>query len=158
MTSEWRLRDALPADQEPIEALMPLLVDFEVPERSGNPDDLWAGDVLLLRRHFSAEADNLFVLVAVQAERVIGFAMTSLREDPISKQPGAHLEAIAVVASAQGHGVGRALIRASEQRAAERGALTITLHAFRRNVRARKLYESEGYDAELYRYAKSLTM
>jgi ribosomal protein S18 acetylase RimI-like enzyme len=36
------------------------------------------------------------------------------------------------------------------------GALTMTLHVFAANTRARGLYENTGYDGELMRYIKHL--
>jgi ribosomal protein S18 acetylase RimI-like enzyme len=51
-------------------------------------------------------------------------------------------------------GVGRALLAAAESEAKSQGALTITLHVFASNTRARGFYEQSGYDGELLRYIK----
>ena len=49
-----------------------------------------------------------------------------------------------------------ALLDAAEKEAAAHGALTMTLHVFANNARARGFYDRAGYDGELMRYIKIL--
>ena len=153
---EFQVRSAIPADAEAMLALMPRLASFDVPE-SRNPEHLWMHDAALLRRWVDGAADECLVHVAVDpAKRLLGFTLVSLRPELLSHEPSAHLEAIAVDKTAEGHGVGRALLETAEAAARAKGAQTITLHVFARNTRAREFYERRGYDGELLRYIKPL--
>lgn len=80
----------------------------------------------------------------------------TLRPELLSHEPSAHLEALAVGEGAEGMGIGGALIAATEEEARARGALSITLHVFTRNHRARKVYKRAGYDEELIRCTKQI--
>lgn len=152
----YRIRDAIADDLPALNALIPQLADFELPP-GRRPDDLWQGDAKLMAEHLAGNNDNTFLLVAEsECDGVVGLALTSMQPEWISHAPSAHLEAIVVAPEARGSGLGRRLLAATERRSAERGALTLTLHAFRSNTRARGVYEKAGYDAELYRYTKSL--
>lgn len=137
-------------------ALMPRLASFDLPA-SRTPEHLWRDDAALLQQWSGGKADNCLVNVAVDsANTVLGFALVSLRPELLSHEPSAHLEAIAVAQSAEGIGVGKALMTVSEETAKAHGAQTITLHVFANNKRARRLYERAGYDGELMRYIKPL--
>jgi ribosomal protein S18 acetylase RimI-like enzyme len=95
--------------------------------------------------------------VAVDANNaVLGLSLVRLREEMLSHEPSAHLEVLAVAREAEGKGIGRALIVAAENAAQERGALTMTLHVFANNTRARHVYEELGYSGEIIRYIKEL--
>ncbi len=88
---------------------------------------------------------------------VIGVVIVSERIDIFSGAPSAHLETLAVDESAQGVGVGTALLREADMLALARGAQGMSLHVFAANTRARALYERYGYDGELLRYFRQLT-
>ena len=149
-------RPAKSGDGEAILALMPRLAAFELPD-SRTAEHLWMHDAALLRRWLSGETDNCLVhVVEDETGRVVGFAMVSLRPEMLSEEPSAHLEAIAVGPGVEGKGIGKMLLDSIEEDAASRGALTMTLHVFSRNARARAFYERSGYDDELMRYIKPL--
>lgn len=152
----FQVRSAVIEDGEAILALMPRLAAFDVP-KSRNPLDLWRSDAAMLQRWLDGDAAECFVHVAVDdAETMLGFTLVSLRPELLSLEPSAHLEAIAVGESAEGMGVGQALLAAAENEAKTHGAQTITLHVFVSNTRARGFYEQSGYDGELLRYIKEL--
>lgn len=152
----FHVRRAIREDGEAILALMPRLASFDVPT-SRNPVDLWRSDAAILKRWLDGKGEECFVHVAIDDDRtVIGFSLVSLRPELLSHEPSAHLEAIAVSEMAEGSGTGKALLDAAEGEARARGALTITLHVFARNTRARNFYEKAGYDGELLRYIKAL--
>ena len=152
----FQIRSGVKEDGEAILALMPRLAAFDVP-KSRNPVDLWRSDAAMLQRWLDGEAVECFVNVAVDdAHKMLGFTLVSLRPELLSHEPSAHLEAIAVGDGAEGTGVGQALLAAAESEAKAHGALTITLHVFASNTRARGFYEKSGYDGELLRYIKEL--
>lgn len=150
------VRAATPADAGDIRALLPRLAAFDVPPHR-TPSHLWEGDAALLDAWARGEAPTVFVQVAIDGGgSIVGATMTSLRPEPLSHEPSAHLEVLAVAEHAAGRGVGTALIAAMEAEARARGATSITLHVFANNARARALYERAGYAGEILRYFKSL--
>lgn len=150
------IRPARSEESAALADLMPGLADFPLPP-DRNPDDLWRADAHLLARHLSGDADNVIVLVAADEEdRPLGLAMVSLGKELLSGAPSAHLEALVVGPDARGQGTGRKLLEAAETAASRRGARSMSLHVFRRNERARKLYDAMDYDSELIRCLKWL--
>ena len=153
--SAFSIRDAVQADCDAILALMPRLADYDTPP-SRNPKHLWMHDAELLEEWRKGDAECL-VHVAVDAnDTVLGFSLVRLRPELLSLEPSAHLEAIAIDKRAEGMGVGKALLVEAEASAKAHGALTMTLHVFAVNTRARALYKKAGYDGELMRYIKPL--
>ncbi len=153
----FHIRKATPNETEAMLALFPRLADFEIPAQR-IAKHLWQGDAALLRAWSRGEAPHCLVWVAVDDHNaILGVALVSLREELLSHEPSAHLEVIVVDDRAEGNGIGQALIREAEQAARERGALTMTLHVFASNTRARQVYERLGYSGELIRYIKYLT-
>lgn len=154
---EYTIRKAVQEDGVAMLALMPRLAEFEVPE-SRNPEHLWVHDAAMMRDWIAGKTDGCLMHVAEdEAGAIVGVTMVTLRPELLSHEPSAHLEAIAVAASAEGQGVGQLLLSAAEKDANKRGAKTITLHVFARNTRAREFYERSGYDGELMRYIKPIS-
>lgn len=151
----YEIRNAEVSDGKAMLDLMPRLADFDVPE-SRNPKDLWRDDAALLVRWLDG-AEECLVLVAVSSDnQILGFTLTRLRPEALSHAPSAHLEAIAVEQAAEGQGVAKALLQATEESARAKGAETLTLHVFSSNTRARDFYKRAGYFGELVRYIKPI--
>jgi len=136
-------------------ALMPRLAEFDLPA-SRNPRHLWEHDAEMLRAWLRGDNECLVHAAIDEHNRVLGFTMVSLRPELLSHEPSAHLEAIALDPAAEGRGIAQALLAAAEVGARASGALTMTLHVFAVNERARRLYERAGYNGELMRYIKPL--
>lgn len=149
------IREARASDAEAMLALYPRLADFDVPAHR-EPRHLWSEDAALLRRWLAGEAPQCRVLVADVGGEIAGTTLTTLRPDPLSKAPGAHLEVIVVAPGFEGRGIGRQLLAAAEDNARRHGAAAMTLHVIATNQRARDLYEYSGYNGELLRYYKAL--
>jgi len=153
------LHEIRPAGLQDIAAvtqLLPELAGFDVP-KGRNSRDLWEGDLATLERWRDGREPQVMVHVAEnKAGSIEGFTMVRLREELMSHEPSAHLEAIVVAESARGTGLGRLLLENAEQRARSAGAKTITLHVFGNNERARAVYRKLGYDEELIRNIKYL--
>ena len=135
--------------------LFPRLASFDLPDNR-NPEHLWGDDARMLADWASGNRDDCFVYVAKDEDgRVLGVAMLTLKSELLSHAPSAHLEVLVVAANAEGQGVGRSLLAAAEEEARQRGALSMSLHVFACNQRARRVYERAGYDGELIRYIKT---
>lgn len=144
-----RIEKADPADCEEMLTLFPRLASFDVPN-GRNPDHLWGGDADMLRKWALEGSEDCIVHVAKNDEgAIVGLTMVTLRPEFLSHSPSAHLEVITVAASAEGKGVGKDLLAAAEADARSRGANSMTLFVFAKNARARRVYESAGFDEEL---------
>jgi ribosomal protein S18 acetylase RimI-like enzyme len=152
---EIEIRDAQLADGDAMLALMPRLAEFDVPE-TRNPEHLWKDDAKMLRRWLAGEEECLVHVATDKTLGVVGFSIVRLRSELLSHEPSAHLEAIAVDKRAEGAGVAQALLKAAERSAIAHGALSMTLHVFANNTRARDFYDRAGYDGELMRYIKHI--
>ena len=155
MIKDFIIRDGKSSDVPSIRELFPLLASFDVPE-TRNPEDLWRSDEAMLMAWARGERDDVFVRVAQDGDTLLGITMTSLREELLSHEPSAHLEAIVVAQAAQGRGVGPRLMTDAEVEAKNRGAKSLTLHVFGTNQKARRMYAKLGYQAELLRCIKHL--
>ena len=154
--SKTKIRQATAEDQARLLELLPLLADFDIPE-ARKPEDLWLGDVPLLKAVLAGDADQAFLDVAVNDEDyILGLALISMREELLSHAPSAHLEAIVVSPEARGLGLGRTLLQHTEDAVKKRGAHSLSLHVFNKNQRAKSLYSSHGFDNELIRALKWL--
>jgi ribosomal protein S18 acetylase RimI-like enzyme len=152
----FHIREAVHTDRVALLALLPRLAAFELPA-DRRPEDLWRGDGELLERLLAGAAAECFGLAAVDdTDEVCGFALVRLQPEPLSHDPSAHLEVLVLAPSAEGQGMGRALVEAAEAGARARGAVHMTLHVFANNTRARALYEKAGYAGEMLRYRKAL--
>jgi ribosomal protein S18 acetylase RimI-like enzyme len=114
--------------------------------------DTWTSEVspapARLGDGFFERNDPADVLVAVVDGQVVGYA-TVRQWSPIPSH--AHvleINGLAVAPAHQGHGVGRALVQASVTRARQQGARKLTLRVLGTNTRARRLYESCGFEIE----------
>jgi len=156
-TQDHNIRAATPNDIDAIVALLPRLADFDIPA-GRESDDLWAGDRDMLLAWSEGKRDDVAAFVALDAQdTIIGLSALSLRKEMLSGQPSSHLEVLALAKDAEGQGIGRQLMDTAEQYAIRHGALSMTLHVFAANQRARQLYEKTGYDGELIRYSKTLS-
>lgn len=152
----FSIRFAELGDLDTMCELLPRLGDFElIPNRDSA--DLWRHDAKLLEAHLKGDADQCFAQVAVQGETVVGLTLVTMQPEFMSHQPSGHLEAISVAESAEGLGVGKALLNAAEAEAKARGAQAMTLHVYHSNRRAAGIYERRGYHSEIERCTKWLT-
>ena len=154
--SQVTLRPATGADRSQILALLPYLADFLIPP-TRQAEHLWAGDAEMAEAVLAGKAKSSFIDVATDVDdRIRGLIMVSLREEMLSHEPSAHLEAIVVEPNARGTGLGKRLMKHCEQRVRDLGAKSLTLHVFARNERARALYAAQEFDEELIRAIKWL--
>ena len=147
-------RPAEPDDYDALLKLLPQLADFDIPVRRF-ANNLWEGDAQLLKSVLDKETQVTFAEVAIDSSnQIAGLILVTMRDEILSHEPSAHLEAIVVSPSARGQGLGRRLLQRAEDRVKELGAKTLTLHVFANNQRARSLYRSHGFDEEMLRCIK----
>ncbi len=152
----YSIRVATADDLASLEALLPRLADFEVPN-GRTSEELWQGDRDLILEWATGVRPDVEVIVAVSGEHVLGMAALTMRKELLSGDPSAHVEILSLSTDAEGQGIGTALMQAMDSIALKRGANSMSLHVFANNTRARALYEKQGYDGELMRYFKRLS-
>ena len=151
---KYSIRFATPADGEKMHSMLPRLAAFELPQNR-NPKDTFTGDGKMLRKWINGEEQDCFVYVAVNhKDEILGWSYVRMQAEFMSYEPGCHLEVILVDETASGNGIGQALLKISETEAKKRGAQSMTLHVWKNNIRARTIYEKNGFTDELSRYIK----
>ena len=152
----YTIGDGEVAQIHEILALLERLASFEIPQRRC-PEELWTGDAKLLKQWAAGGLPDAVVKVAVGEDKtLLGVSFAQLRPEALSEKPGAHLEVLVVSKSAEGQGVGRALMEETERAVGALGAETMTLNVFMVNAKARGLYRHLGYEEELLRCIKTL--
>ncbi|GHJ50130.1 N-acetyltransferase [Catellatospora sp. TT07R-123] len=144
MTAGIVVRSAVPADLDEIGELSVAAYRGDGQTREGHPYEAHLLDA-------GARADLGALLVAADAAtgRVLGAVTFVLAGTPlaeVSKAGEAEFRMLAVTPSAQGRGVGEALVRACLDRAAEAGCATVVIcvRDFARD--AQRLYERLGFE------------
>ena len=103
-----------------------------------------------------AARDRRILLVAELDGRPAGFTFLEPAVDYFTGQADGHIGMVAVAETAEGKGVGAALMRAAEDWARQNGYPRLHLNVFAANDRARRIYERSGYEVETIRYVKKL--
>lgn len=120
------------------------------------PHEVVGGEVRSLDDFFDRGLEGATLLVAESAGQPSGFAFLEHATDYFTGERHGHLGMIAVAESAEGRGVGAALLSAAEDWARTHRYPRLTLNVFDGNVRARRVYERAGYQVETLRYVKLL--
>ena len=92
-----------------------------------------------------AAQPNALVLLASTEVGAIGAAVCFFGFSTFAARPLLNIHDLAVLPAFRGRGVGRALLRAAETRARERGCCKLTLEVREDNEPARSLYASAGF-------------
>jgi GNAT superfamily N-acetyltransferase len=122
--------------------------------------EIVAGEVRCLDDFFegrlAGSVDGRRLLVAELDGRPAGFTFLEPAVDYFTGQADGHIGMVAVAETAEGKGVGAALMRAAEDWARRNGYPRLHLNVFAGNDRARRIYERTGYEIETIRYVKKL--
>ena len=137
-------------------ALASRLVDgFDAPSHRTKPE-LIEGDRRALEAWFDAPKSDEAMFIAELDGQPAGVAYLVTPIDYFNERPYAHLSVLAVAKSAEGQGVGSALLDRCVAWAKERNSDRLTLSALVTNARARALYERRGFGGEYIRYVLPL--
>ncbi len=151
------VRVARSSDRDAILALVPRLRAFgSVPLRS--PEALDRAEREALERALDEPKPDAVLLVAeFMGAGVVGIAYVQTATDYFTGEQHAHLAILSVSEVAEGRGVGRALLAATDGWTHARGYRFVTLNVFEANARARAVYERAGFAPDTLRYYKELT-
>ncbi|TAL96444.1 MAG: GNAT family N-acetyltransferase [Rhodanobacter sp.] len=141
-------------DDDFILSLVPRLVDFDLPTWRRRHECI-EGIRNDLHRHLEDQPANNFLFVAEDADgERVGFIELQKAQDFFTGRTNCHINNVVVVPRHEGRGVGKALLAHAEDWAREHHCALVTLAVFPGNERARALYETSGYAADLLRLTK----
>ena len=151
------IRPATPSDRAFVLNLASRLVDGFDPPPHRSKAELIEGDRRALEAWFDhPPKDGGAMLIAELDGKPAGCAFLVTLVDYFNERPHAHLSVLAVEKSAEGKGVGSALVDTCAEWARKRGSDRLTLSALVTNSRARALYERKGFGGEYIRYVLPL--
>lgn len=101
-------------------------------------------------------ADQTVLVAESAAHEPLGFVHLHGATDFHTGERHGHVSDIVVAPSAEGRGVGAALMAAAEDWARSHGFRLLSLHVFDGNARARALYERLGYRLDIVKMIKML--
>jgi ribosomal protein S18 acetylase RimI-like enzyme len=147
------IRPATVQDLPAILALVPRLATTGTPP-GRDAKQIEASDIQSVTQGVTEPAVAETVLVAEESRALVGLIHLKTVTDYFSQQQIAHVADVVVAASAEGRGIGKALMNAAEEWARACGYPMIQLHVLVGNAPARALYERLGYSAEWLKYIK----
>ena len=140
------IRNASPADRPVIVSLAGRLTAFDLP-RWRQPDEISNADARAMMEAVLEGSDQNEVLVAEQDGEVVGCLHMLTMTDFFGRKH-AHISVIATTESAEGRGVGKAMLQHAEEWSRARGMTLLTLNVFDANARAKRFYERAGFAPE----------
>lgn len=144
MSQGIRVREAVLDDEADVERLFAIL-DAYARGAGGQNAPLPESSRAALGPGLRA-APNALVLFGEQAGEVVGAAVCFWGYSTFAGRPSVNLHDFSVLPSAQGQGVGTALLEELERRARARGCAKMTLEVHATNEGARRLYARFGYE------------
>ena len=103
-----------------------------------------------------AEGKLFFAIAENERQQPLGLVRLSIKTDYLTAGPCGYVAELAVSPQGEGQGTASALLAVAEGWARSLELELLTLHVFADNHRARRLYESLGYRAEVVEYVKVL--
>lgn len=96
-----------------------------------------------------------FVAIGMDSQR-LGYVHIREGTDEIAGEGCAYIALLAVIADAEGNGVGQALLQAAERWSKDMGFSRVALDVFASNYRGQRFYETAGFRPETVRVVKRL--
>lgn len=149
-----RIRSFQPTDHDFILSLIPRFSEIALPAWRSKTDIDRTNEVTLQKAIHAPEPDSQIFIAETEDGRPAGFIHLQTQVDYFNGEDHGYISDLAVDQSFEGQGVGRALMNKAEVWARERGYTLLTLYVFAGNRHAQELYEKNGFQAELLKYAK----
>lgn len=155
MSNNFIIRPAKDIDRKFIFELSPILAEV-----AGMP---WHSEAVVQKMQddyftevFANTSQQQATFIAEKDNASLGFIHTCSRKDEISGETCGTVPLLGVCPSAQGVGVGQALIKAAENWAKEQGYRLLHLEVFSHNHKAQGFYQSLGFAAETLHMIKEI--
>ncbi|TAN08721.1 MAG: GNAT family N-acetyltransferase [Rhodanobacteraceae bacterium] len=151
------IRPATAEDRAFILSLVPRFVAFDLPA-GRQPRTIIAATRADLARALRAPTAGEYCFVGETADGAgCGFLRLQLQRDFFSHALGCHVADLAVVLEHEGQGFGHALLDYARRWARRHRCQYLSLSVFPGNARARSLYASAGFHADLLRLVRPLS-
>lgn len=148
------VRPFIPQDKEFILSLVSRFSEFELPEWRGTDEIDNTNHLALTKAMEQPEPESAIFVAENEATGPVGFIHLQTRTDYFSGKKQGYISDIAVDSSYEGQGIGRMLLRTSENWSREQGYRLLTLFVFAGNRHAQQIYEKSGFAQDIIRYAK----
>lgn len=152
----FHIRTAIPTDSEFILSLAARFSEFELPAwRSAEEMD--DANLKQLRKALKQpEADSAIFIAEDESGKRAGFIHLQTQVDYFNGEKRGYISDIAVDKTFEGQGVGQTLMEQAETWTRQQGCGLLTLYVFAGNQRAQRLYQKNGFQQELIKYAKEI--
>ncbi len=132
-----------PDDERRIVELLDMYAREPIGQAAPLAEDVSQRLVCGLRDH-----PTTLVLLAMEDQDAVGIAVCFLGYSTFAARPLLNIHDLAVRPESRDRGVGRSLLQAAQQQAAERGCCKMTLEVREDNHGARRLYRDFGFESE----------
>jgi ribosomal protein S18 acetylase RimI-like enzyme len=155
MTIHLRIFTA--SDTNFIESLIPRFSEFDLPTWRQR-DEIDSVNLISLKKAMEMPEPGSAIYIAEdETGKRAGFLHLQTQTDYFNGGKVAYISDIAVDSSFEGQGIGRILLDKAEEWAYEQGCSLLSLYVFSANSRARKVYETLGFNEEVTKYVKPLS-
>jgi ribosomal protein S18 acetylase RimI-like enzyme len=153
--STFSIRPGRPPDEARILAIADRLAAFGPTTRPAV--EIASRERRALAEALARPAPGSALLVADDLQLgLVGILLLETRRDYFTDEPHGHVAILAVAREAEGHGLGKALLKAAEEWGQAQNFRRLTLSVFVDNRRATALYARQGWRPELETYYKNL--
>lgn len=135
-------------------SLTPRFSDIDLPAWRTKHEVDYTNQLALEKAIHVPESDAMIFIAETEDKRPAGFIHLQTQIDYFNGEDCGYISDLAVDISFEGQGVGRALMNKAEEWARERGYRLLTLYVFAGNMHAQQLYEKNGFQPEVIKYAK----
>jgi ribosomal protein S18 acetylase RimI-like enzyme len=151
------IRAFKPSDRDFITSLVMRFSEFDLPAWRSRSEVDHINRVTLQKAIDQPEPDSAIFIAEDESGRAAGFIYLQTQVDYFNAEKHGYISDLAVDKSFEGQGVGRALMNKAEEWARQHGYGLLTLYVFAGNKRAQLLYEKNGFQQEVIKYAKMIT-
>lgn len=149
-----RIRPFQASDHDFISSLTERFSDVDLPAWRSKRDVDHTNQLMLQKAMHVPELGSAIFVAETEDGRQAGFIHLQTQVDYFNGQDHGYISDLAVDTAFEGQGVGRALMNKAEEWAHQLGFKLLTLYVFAGNARARQLYEKNGFQPEIIKYAK----
>jgi ribosomal protein S18 acetylase RimI-like enzyme len=145
-----------PSDHDFIMSLITRFSDVDLPAWRSRSEVDRTNHMALQKAIHAPEPDSVIFIAEDEDGRRAGFIHLQTQIDYFNGEDHGYISDLAVDRSFEGQGVGRALMNKAEEWARQQGYSLLTLYVFAGNTRAQELYEKNGFQPEVIKYAKMI--
>ena len=144
------------ADTDFILSLVTRFSSFDLPEWRTAREIDQTNENLLCQAMKGPEPDSVIFIAEDENGTRAGFIHLQTQTDYFNGEKHGYISDLTVDQTFEGQGVGRLLLEKAEAWARKENYHLLTLYVFAGNERARQLYERNGFQQELIKYAKEI--